>query len=101
MHSSFLRDLLSSKYKILLYDSYVYEQDKFNIVNIIIIVNIARANKVCHIIFNVVPQVCVLSPILANLHTNDRIGRANIIFIRYSDDSDSVYMSDCIPTFLG
>ena len=48
-------------------------------------------------ISTVVPQGCVLSPVLFTLYANDCTGTENTIFIKYSDDTAIVHLSNSIP----
>ena len=47
-----------------------------------------------------VPQGCVLSPVLFSLYTNDCTGTENTIFIKYSDDTAIVDLSNSIPHYI-
>ena len=47
-----------------------------------------------------VPQGCVLSPVLFTLYTNDCTGTENTIFIKYSDDTAIVDLSNSIPHYI-
>ena len=47
-----------------------------------------------------VPQGCVLSPVLFTLYTNDCTGTENTIFIKYSDDTAIVDLSNSIPHYM-
>ena len=45
-------------------------------------------------------QVCVLSPVLFSLYTNDCTGTENTIFMKYSDDTAIVDLSNSIPHYI-
>ena len=47
-----------------------------------------------------VPQGCVLSRVLLTLYTNDCTGTENTIFIKYSDDTAIVDLSNSIPHYI-
>ena len=47
-----------------------------------------------------VPQGCVLSPVLFTLYTNDCTRTENTIFIKYSDDTAIVDLSNSIPHYI-
>ena len=47
-----------------------------------------------------VPQGCVLSPVLFTLYTNDCTGTVNTFFIKYSDDTAIVDLSNSIPHYI-
>ena len=47
-----------------------------------------------------VPQGCVLFPVLFTLYTNDCTGTENTIFIKYSDDTAFVDLSNFIPHYI-
>ena len=51
-------------------------------------------------IYTGVPQGCVLSPVLFTLHTNDCTGTENTIFIKCSDDTAIVDLSNSIPHYI-
>ena len=47
-----------------------------------------------------VPQRCLLSPVLFILYTNDCAGTENNIFMKYSDDTAIVDLSNSIPHYI-
>ena len=47
-----------------------------------------------------VPQRYLLSPVLFILYTNDCTGTENTIFIKYSDDTEIVDLSNSIPHYI-
>ena len=47
-----------------------------------------------------VPQGCALSHVLLTLYTNDCTGTENTIFIKYSDDTAIVDLSNSIPHYI-
>ena len=47
-----------------------------------------------------VPQGCILSPVLFTLYTNDCAGTENTIFIKYSDDTAIVDLSNSMPHYI-
>ena len=47
-----------------------------------------------------VPKGCVLSPVLFTLYTNDCTGTEYTIFIKYSDDTAIVDLSNSIPHYI-
>ena len=51
-------------------------------------------------ISTVVPQGCALSPVLFTLYTNDCTGTENTMFIKYSDDTAIVDLSNSIPNYI-
>ena len=51
-------------------------------------------------IYTGIPQGCILSPVLLTLHRNDRTETENTIFIKYSDDTAMVDLSNSIPHYM-
>ena len=47
-----------------------------------------------------VPQGCALSPVLFTLYTNDCTGTENTIFVKYSDDTAIIDLSNSIPHYI-